>query len=151
MSGCFVAMAFALPASEIAWPIFVVLVLEWVVWPVIMQLLPNAPRCPICKSSFQWSEIDTGGRRTRPLSFPCPKCLQTIGAPSWRKSFLLAFYLSLVAIFMFLIFQLRGDLFLGVLGMVAAALGAVRIADWFIRKKLEPGASPEADTPSLFS
>jgi hypothetical protein len=43
MSGCHVAMALALPALEIAWPIFVVLVLEWVVWPVAMQFLPNAP------------------------------------------------------------------------------------------------------------
>jgi len=151
MSDCHVAMSLILPAPEIAWPIFVVLVLEWVVWPVAMQFLPNAPRCPICKSSFRWGEIDAGGRRTRPLSFPCPKCLETIGAPSWRKSFLRVLYLSLIAIFMFLMFELRGDLFLGFLGVAGAAVGAVRIADWFIWKKLEPGASPETDNPSLFS
>jgi hypothetical protein len=93
MTGWRVAMALALRAPEIAWPIFVVLMLEWVVWPVVMPFLPDVPRCPICKSSFRWTEIDTGGSRSRPLSFPCPKCLQTIGAPSWRKSFLRAFYL----------------------------------------------------------
>jgi hypothetical protein len=134
MSSCHVAMALALPAPEIAWPIFVVLVLEWVVWPVAMQYLPNAPRCPICKNSFRWSEIDTGDSRSRPLSFPCPKCLQTIGAPSWRKSFLLVFYLSLIAIFMFLLFELRGDLFLGYFVVLLAAVGAIRIADWFVGK-----------------
>lgn len=145
------AMALALPAPEIAWPIFVVLVLEWVVWPVAMPLLADVPRCPICKSSFRWTEIDTGGSRSRPLSFPCPKCRQTIGAPSWRKSFLRAFYLSLIGIFMFVLFDLRGDLFLGYLGTLLAAVGAVRIADWFIWKRLEPGSSLETDSPSLFS
>ena len=54
-------MALALPAPEIAWPIFVVLVLEWVVWPVVMSFLPNAPQCPICKNPFRWSEIDAPG------------------------------------------------------------------------------------------
>jgi hypothetical protein len=151
MTGWRVAMALALRAPEIAWPIFVVLMFEWVVWPVVMPFLPDVPRCPICKSSFQWTEIDTGGSRSRPLSFPCPKCLQTIGAPSWLKSFLRAFYLSLIAIFMFLLFDLRGDLFLGYLGTVGAGVGAIRIADWFIRKRLEPGSSPETDSPSLFS
>jgi hypothetical protein len=151
MSGSYVAMALPLPAPEIAWPIFVVLVLEWMVWPVAMAFLPNAPRCPICKKLFQWSEIDTGGRRSRPLSFPCPKCLQTIGAPSWRKTLLLVVYLSLIAIFMFMLFQLRGDLFLGYVGILLAGVGAIRIADWFAWKRLEPGASPEADNPSLFS
>ena len=151
MSGWHVAMALALPAPEIAWPIFVVLVLEWVVWPVAVAFLPDAPRCPICKNSFRWTEIDTVGSRSRPLSFPCPKCLQTIGAPSWRKSFLRTFYLSLIAIFMFLLFDLRGDLFLGYLGTLVAAVGAIRIADWFVWKRLEPGSSPETDSPSLFS
>lgn len=92
-----------------------------------MQFLPNAPRCPICKSSFRWSEIDTGGSRPRPLSFPCPKYLQTIGAPSWRKSFSLVFNLSLIAISMFLSFELRGDLFLGYFAVLLAAVGAIRI------------------------
>jgi len=151
MSVCHAAIALALPAPEMARPIFFVLVLEWVVWPVAMPFLPDAPRCPICKSSFRWDEIDKGGRRSRPLSFPCPKCLQTIGAPSWRKSFLRIFYLSVIAVFMFLLFELRGDLFLGFLGMLGVAVGAVRIADWFIWKKLEPGSSPETDNPSLFS
>jgi hypothetical protein len=123
MSGWDVAVALALPAPEIAWPIFVVLVLEWAVWPVAMQFLPDAPRCPICKSSFRWTEIDVGGSRSRPLSFPCPNCLQTIGAPSWRKSFLRAFYLSLIAIFMFVLFDLRGDLFLGYLGTLLEPYG----------------------------
>ena len=68
MSGWQVTMALALPSPEIAWPIFVVLVLEWVVWPVTMLFLADAPRCPSCKSSFQWTEISTGGSRSRPLS-----------------------------------------------------------------------------------
>ena len=140
MNGCHVAMALALPAPEIAWPIFVVLMLEWVVWPVAIAFLPNAPRCPICKSSFRWSEIDTGGSRSRPHSFSCPKCLQTIGVPSWRKSFLWTSYLALVATFMFLIFDLPGDLFLGYVAALVAAIGAVRIADWFIWRRLEPGS-----------
>jgi purine-cytosine permease-like protein len=72
-------------------------------------------------------------------------------SPSWRKSFLRAFYLSLIAIFMFLLFDLRGDLFLGYLGTLLAAVGAIRIADWFVWKRLEPGSSPETDIPSLFS
>ena len=40
MSGWHVAIALALPVPEIAWPIFVVLVLEWVVWPVALAFLP---------------------------------------------------------------------------------------------------------------
>jgi len=151
MSGCHVAMSLALPAPEIAWPIFVVVVLEWVVWPVALQFLPNEPRCPICTSSFRWGEIDTGGSQSRPLSFPCPKCLQTIGAPSWRKSFLLVFYLALVAVFMLVLFELPGQLFFGYVGVLLAAVGAIRIADWFVWKSLEPGSSPETNGPSLFS
>lgn len=145
------AMAFGLPAPEIAWPIFVVLVLEWVIWPVARAFLPDAPRCPICKSSFQWTDIDTRGSRSRPLSFSCPKCLQTIGAPTCRKSFLWVLYLSLIAIFMFVLLDLRGNLFLGYLGTLLAAVGATRIADWFLWKRLEPGSSPETDPPRLFS
>jgi hypothetical protein len=61
------------------------------------------------------------------------------------------FYLSLVAIFLFLMFELRGDLFLGFFGALFAAVGAIRIADWFVWKRLEPGASPETELPSLFS
>src|ERR1700730_3381045 len=106
MSGWHAAMASALPAPEIAWPIFVVLVLEWMVWPVAMPFLPDAPRCPICKSSFRSTELDAGGR-SPPLSFPCPKCWQTIGAPRWRYSFLRVFYLSFIGIFMFVLFDLR--------------------------------------------
>ena len=137
--------------TDVAWPVFVLLVLEWVVWPFVLPLLPDSLRCPICKSSFRWSEVETGGSRPRPLSFPCPKCLQVIGPPSWRKSFLLVLYLALVALLMFMIFQLPGDLFLGSVALVLAAVGAVRIGDWFLRKKLEPGRSPETDSPSLFS
>jgi hypothetical protein len=138
MSGWHLAMASALPAPEIAWPIFVVLVVEWVVWPVAMQFLPDAPRCPICKSSFRWTEIDTGGSLSRPLSFPWPKCLQTIGAPSWRKSFLRAFYLSLIAILMFVLFDLRDDLFLGYLGTLLATVGAIRIGTGPASRRVTP-------------
>jgi len=52
---------------------------------------------------------------------------------------------------MFVLFDLRGDLFLGYLGTLLAAVGAVRIADWFIWERLEPGSLPETDSPSLFS
>lgn len=134
---------------HIAWPILVVLVLEWIVWPFLTQFLPDVPRCPICKSSFQWREVDTyderGRRQPRPLSFPCPKCLQTIGVPSWRKSFLQISYFALIAIFLVVIFALPGDLFFGYIGGLVAAVGAIQIADWFIWRKLEPGS------PSLFT
>lgn len=132
----------ALP--HIAWPILVALVLEWMVWPVLMQFLRHEPRCPLCETSFQWSEIDTYDERVRirrrPSSFPCPKCLQIIGEPSWRKSFLLISYLSLIGTFMFVIFDLPGDLFWGYVGMLLAAVGAIRILDWFIWRRLEPGS-----------
>jgi len=140
---------------HIAWPILVVLVLEWIVWPFLTQFLPDVPRCPLCKSSFQWSEIDTyderGRRKPRPFSFPCPKCLQTIGVPTWRKSFLRISYLALIATFMVLIFELPGELFLGYVGSLAAAIGAIRIADWFIWRRLEQGSPLEPDNPSLWT
>lgn len=151
MSCRHLAMASAFPAPVIAWPIFVVLVLEWMVWPLAMLFLPDAPRCPICKNSFRWGEIDAGGGRPRPPSFPCPKCLQTIGAPSWRKPFFLAFYLSFIGIFVFVLFDPHGSLFLGYVGTLFAAVGAIRIANWFVWKRLEPGRSPETGISSLFS
>jgi len=52
---------------------------------------------------------------------------------------LLISYLALVAIFFFVIFDMPGDLFWGYVGTLVAAIGAVRIADWFIWKRLEPG------------
>jgi len=95
--------AAALPPAHIAWPILVVLVLEYVLWPFLTQFVPDEPRCPLCKTLFRWSAIDTydkGGRRQpRPFSFPCPTCQQTIGVPSWRKSFLRVSYLALIATF----------------------------------------------------
>ena len=137
-------------APPAAWPILVVLVLEYMVWPFLTQFFPDAPRCPLCKSSFQWSEINTydegGQRRLRPVSFPCPKCMQTIGVPNWRKTFLLISYLVLIGVFLILIFALPGDLFWGYVGSLAAAVGAIRIADWFIWRRLEPG-SPEPFSP----
>jgi hypothetical protein len=148
------AFAVALPAPDIAWPILVVLVVEWIVWPLVMPLVPDVPRCPVCKGSFQWSEIDThdedARRQPRPLWFECPRCLQTIGVPSWRKSFLGVLYLALIAIFLFLIFESR-DLFLGYLGSLLAAIGAIRIVDWFIRRRLEPGRPLESDGSGLFT
>jgi hypothetical protein len=140
---------------HIARPVLVVLVVEWLVWLFLTHFLPNLPRCPLCKSSFRWNEIDThderGHRRPRPLSFPCPKCLQTIGVPSWRKSFLRISYLALIVTFTFLIFGLPGDLFLGFVGGAVAAIGAIRITDWFIWRRLEPGSPLEPDNPSLWT
>jgi hypothetical protein len=148
-------LAAALPPSQIAWPILVVLVLEYMVWPFLTQFVPDVPRCPLCKGLFQWSEIDTydqrGRRQARPFSFPCPRCQQTIGVPGWRKPFLRVSYLGLVAIFTFLIFEMRGDLFLGYVGILLATIGAIRIADWFIWRKLEPGRPLESDNPSLWT
>jgi hypothetical protein len=147
-------MAAILPTPDIAWPIFVVLVLEWIVWPFVMPFVPDVPRCPVCKGFFQWSKIDTcdehGRKQPRPLSFQCPNCLQTIGVPSWRKSFLRVSYLALIAIFMFLTFESR-DLFLGYVGGLLAAIGAIRIADWFIWRKLEPGKPLVPESPGLFT
>ena len=143
--------AAGLPPAHIAWPILVVLVLEYVVWPFLTQFLPDVPRCPLCKSSFQWSEIDTydkrGRRKPRPCSFRCPKCQQTIGAPNWRTSFLGISYFVLVAAFMVLVLALPGDLFLGYLGGLVAAIGATRIADWFIWRKLEAGSPSPFPSP----
>ena len=151
MSGWHTEMASAFPAPEIAWPIFALLILEWMVWPIAMLFLPDEPKCPICKRPFRWKEIDSSGQRSRPASFPCPKCLQTIGAPSWRKSFLLLSYLSLIFVFLFVLFDMRGDMFLGYFGALLAAVGAIRIVDWFVWKMLEPGKSPETGSPGLFS
>jgi hypothetical protein len=132
----------ALP--HVARPILVVLLVEYLVWLFLTHFLSNVPRCPLCKSSFRWGEIDTyderGRRRSRPLSFPCPQCLQIIGVPSWRASFLRSFYLALIGTLLFVIFDSSGDLLLGYLGALAAAVGAVQIADWFIWNKLEPGS-----------
>ncbi|HTT32800.1 MAG TPA: hypothetical protein VMH48_04290 [Methylomirabilota bacterium] len=131
-------------ALPIAWPILAVLLFEFVIWPILVAFLPNTPRCPICKRLFEWNDIDSftkqGIRLPRPVAFRCPKCLETIGAPSWRKSFLLVSYLALVAVFMFVMFDLPGDLFWGYVGTLAAVVGILRIADWFIWRRLEPGA-----------
>ena len=125
--------------------VFLAVILEWVVWPFVISLLRDEPKCPLCKNSFSWREIDAyneaGQKKTRPTSFPCPRCQQTIGAPGWRKSFLKTAYLALIAIFLFVNFQTPGNLFMGVLGTLAASVGAIRIADWFIWRRLEPGSS----------
>ena len=115
---------------------------EWLVWLFLKYFLRNVPRCPLCKHCFSWSDIEKSGghgARWRPLSFPCPRCGQIVGVPSWRKSLLWILYLSLIAIFFYLIFESPGDLLFGFVGMVIAAVGAIRIADWFVWKKLEPG------------
>jgi hypothetical protein len=63
----------------------------------------------LCKNSFSWREIDDynegGQKKTRPSSFPCPRCQQTIGVPNWRKPFLKVAYLTLIAVFLFVTFQ----------------------------------------------
>jgi hypothetical protein len=46
--------------------------------------------------------------------------------------------------------DLRGDLF-GYVGILGAGVGAVQIADWFVRKRLEPGSYPDTESPGLFS
>jgi hypothetical protein len=124
--------------------VFLVVALEWIVWPFAVSFLGDEPRCPLCKRSFSWREIDTydetGRKKTRPASFPCPRCQQTIGVPSWRKSFLKVAYLTLIGVFLFVTFQMTGDLFLGFLGTILASVGAIRIADWFISRRLEPGS-----------
>ena len=133
--------------------VFLVVTLEWVVWPFAVSFLRDEPNCPLCKSSFSWREIDTyneaGQKKTRPSSFPCPRCRQTIGVPSWRKSFLKVGYLALIAVFFFVIFQTPGSLFMGFLGTLAASVGGMRIADWFIWRRLEPG-SP-GDSPGFWT
>ena len=60
-------------------------------------------------------------------------------------------YLALIAAFTFLAFDLPGDLFLGFVGGIVAALGAIRIADWFIWRRLEPGSPLEPNNPSLWT
>jgi|ERR1700740_1356289 len=131
--------------------VFVIVVLEWVVWPILVAFMRDTPKCPLCKSEFQWREIDVyneqGQKEARPASFPCPRCQQVIGVPSWRKSFLMIAYLSLIAVFLVVTFQVPGDLFWGFIATLLASIGAVRIFDWFILRKLEPG-SP-GDFPSI--
>jgi purine-cytosine permease-like protein len=58
-------------------------------------------------------------------------------------------YLALIAIFFFVTFQTPGDLFMGFIGTLAASVGAIRIADWFISRRLEPG-SPD-DSPGFWT
>jgi hypothetical protein len=48
-------------------------------------------------------------------------------------------------------FEMPGDLFVGYVGGLAAAYGAIRIADWFIWRRLEPGRPFEPDNPSLWT
>ena len=92
--------------------------------------------CPVCKKTFQWNEIDTykedGRRRTHPDSFACPRCLQTIGVPNWRTSFLLILYVALIGAFLFALFDLPGELSWGFVAVLVASTRAIRIADWFI-------------------
>jgi len=133
--------------------VFLVVILEWVVWPFAVSFLGDEPKCPLCKNSFSWREInaynEAGQKKTRPTSFLCPRCQQTIGGPGWRKSFLKMAYLALIAIFFFVTFQTPGDLFMGFIGTLAASVGAIRIADWFISRRLEPG-SPD-DSPGFWT
>ena len=133
--------------------VFLVVILEWIVWPFAVSFLGDEPKCPLCKNPFSWREInaynEAGQKKTRPTSFPCPRCQQTIGAPSWRKSFLKIAYLALIAIFFFVTFQTPGDLFMGFIGTLVASVGAIRIADWFISRRLEPG-SPD-DSPGFWT
>lgn len=131
--------------------VFAVVVFEWVVWPILAAFMRDEPKCPLCKGDFQWREIDVynerGQKEARRTSFPCPRCQRIIGVPSWRKSFLRIAYLSLIAVFLVVTFQAPGDLFLGYIGVLLASLGAIRIFDWFIWRRLEPG-SP-SDFPSI--
>jgi len=60
-------------------------------------------------------------------------------------------YLALIATFMVFIIELPGELFLGYVGSLVAAIGAIRIADWFIWRRLEPGSPLEPDDPSLWT
>jgi endogenous inhibitor of DNA gyrase (YacG/DUF329 family) len=124
--------------------VFVVVVIEWVVWPILVTFMRDTPKCPICKSEFQWREIDVyndrGQKEARRTSFPCPKCQQVIGVPNWRKSSLRIAYFSLFTVFLVVIFQGPGDLFWGYIGVLLASVGAVRILDWFIWRRLEPGS-----------
>lgn len=133
--------------------VFVVVVLEWVVWPILATFMRDTPECPLCKSEFQWREIDVyneqGQKAARPTSFPCPRCQRIIGVPNWRKSFLRIAYLSLIVLFLFMALQVTGDFFWGYIGTLLASVGAVRIFDWFIWRRLEPG-SP-GDSPSFWT
>lgn len=135
--------------------VFSVLVLEWVVWPFLTQFIRDEPRCPLCKSYFRWQEIEVynegGQKESRRTSFPCPRCQQIIGVPNWRKAFLKIAYLLLIAVFLLVTFQVPGDLFWGYIGTLVASLGAIRIADWFIWRRLEPGSPSDSDSSSLWT
>jgi hypothetical protein len=128
--------------------ILMVAALEWVIWFLVKQYVRDVPTCPVCKKQFQWREIETynnrGYRELRRTSFPCPKCREIIGVPSWRKSFLALAYFVLLTGFLFVFFEIHpagstGDLILGYTGAVLGSFGAIMIANWFIWRKLEPG------------
>jgi hypothetical protein len=133
--------------------VFLVVTLEWVVWPFAVSFLEDEPKCPLCKNSFSWREIDVyneaGQKKPRPTSFSCPRCQETIRTPSWRKSFLKVAYLASIAVFLFVTFQMPGDLFSGIIGTLLASVGAIRIADWFISRRLEPGTP--GDSPGFWT
>jgi len=69
--------------------------------------------------------------------------------PSWRKSFLKIAYLSLIAGSFFVIFQMPGSLLRGFIGVLLVSVGTVRIADWFISRRLEPGTP--GDSPNFWT
>ena len=129
--------------------VFMAAALEWVIWFLLTRYVRDVPSCPLCKQQFLWKEIDLynhrGQRKARRTSFPCPRCHQIIGVPDWRIPFLRGACVALYMGFLFVFFELLpaespSHLMLGALGGGLVSLGAMRIADWFIWRKLQPGS-----------
>jgi hypothetical protein len=128
------------PGQIIAIP----LVIEGAVWFFLRRFLPDIPTCPICGQKFAWSETvateaDSSQQGRKPF-FPCPNCQQVIGVPDWREPFLKFSYIALGICFfaLFCVTHTR-SLLEAYCAALLAALGAVKIADIFIWRKLEPG------------
>lgn len=127
--------------------VLVIAACEWATWCVLTWVVRDRPRCPLCKGDFLWGEVAVyagHGHRVRQLSFPCPKCGQIIGAPNWRRGFLKVFYIVLVLCFIALFWEITAmdslsDMMIAMLGAALGSIGSLRIMDWFIWRRLEPG------------
>jgi len=58
-------------------------------------------------------------------------------------------YLLLIAGSFFVIFQMPGSLLRGFIGVLLVSVGTVRLADWFLCRRLEPGTP--GDSPNFWT